>query len=97
MWFSPDGRYIVYDVLPPRAQNNRDLAIVSVDGTLESPLVENPSDDYVLGWSPTGQSVVFASNRSGAYGIWEIPVSKGRPDGEPVFSSGMLALSGRSD
>ena len=82
MWFSPDGRYIVYDVLPSRVRNNRDLAIVSVDGTLESPLVENPSDDYVLGWSPTGRSVVFASNRSGAYGIWEIPVSQGRPEGE---------------
>jgi Tol biopolymer transport system component len=82
MWFSPDGRYIVYDVLPQGAQNNRDLAIVSVDGTLETPLVENPADDYVVGWSPDGRSVVFASNRSGAYGVWEIPVSKGRPQGE---------------
>lgn len=82
MWFSPDGRYIVYEVLPSPVQNSRDLAIVSIDGTLDAPLVENPSDDYVLGWSPTGRSVVFSSNRSGAYGIWEIPVSKGRPDGE---------------
>jgi Tol biopolymer transport system component len=82
MWFSPDGQYIVYDVLPPGAQNNRDLAIVSVDGSLESSLVENPADDYVLGWSPDGRSVVFASNRSGAYSIWAIPVSKGQPDGE---------------
>jgi len=83
MWFSPDGRYIVYDVLPPGSQNNRNLAIVSVDGTLESSLVENPADDYVLGWSPDGRSIVFTSNRSGAYGIWAISVSKGQPDGEP--------------
>jgi Tol biopolymer transport system component len=85
MWFSPDGRYIVYDVFPSSVQNNRDLAIVSIDGTLETPLVENPSDDYVLGWSPAGRSVVFASNRSGAYGIWEISVSNGRPEGEALL------------
>jgi len=83
MWFSPDGRYIVYDLLPPGARNERDLAIVSVDGALESTLVENPADDYVLGWSPDGRSIVFASDRSGAYGIWAIKVSNGRPDGEP--------------
>jgi len=83
MWFSPDGEYIVHDVLPSRDRNSRDIAIVSVDGTLESPLSEDPADDYVLGWSPTGRSVVFASNRSGTYSIWEVPVSKGRPDGEP--------------
>lgn len=82
LWFSPDGQYIVHDVLPARDRNNRDIAVVSVDGTLDSPLIEDPSDDYVLGWSPTGRSVVFASNRSGAYGIWEIPVSKGRAAGE---------------
>jgi Tol biopolymer transport system component len=82
MWFSPDAQYILHDVLPSRDRNSRDIAVVAVDGTLEWPLIEDPSDDYVLGWSPTGRSVVFASNRSGAYGIWEISVSKGRPDGE---------------
>jgi hypothetical protein len=88
MWFSPDGRYIVYDLLPPGARNERDVAIVSVDGMLESSLVENPADDYVLGWSPDGRSIVFASSRSGAYGIWAIPVSKGQPDGEPRLLNG---------
>jgi Tol biopolymer transport system component len=83
MWFSPDGQYIVYDVLPSRSGSNRDLAIVSLDGKLQSPLVENAADDYVLGWSPDGRSVLFASNRSGTYGIWAIAVSKGMREGEP--------------
>lgn len=83
MWFSPDGQYIVYDVLPSSDRNNRDLAIVSLDGTQQSPLVENPADDYVLGWSPDGHSIVFVSNRSGTYGIWAIAVSKGKREGEP--------------
>ena len=86
MWFSPDGRYIVYDVLPSRAQNNRDLAIVSVDGTLDSPLVENPSDDYVLGWSPDwpigscSQAIVQEPMGSGRF-----PSPRGDRRVKPVF------------
>jgi len=82
MWFSPNGRYIAYERLPPGASRERDIAVVSADGTLESSLVENPADDYVLGWSPDGRSIVFASNRSGDYDIWAIPLSEGLPDGE---------------
>jgi Tol biopolymer transport system component len=85
MWFSPDGRYIVYDVLPSGSQTKRDLAVISVDGTLQSSLIECPADDYALGWSPDGQSIVFASDRSGAYGVWAIPVSEGKPAGEPLL------------
>jgi Tol biopolymer transport system component len=83
MWFSPDGRYILYDFLAGDDRNVRDLAVVSIDGELDVPLVGDPADDYALGWLPDGRSIAFASNRSGAYGIWTIPVSNGRPDGAP--------------
>jgi Tol biopolymer transport system component len=59
MWFSPDGRYIVFDVLPSGAQNNRDLAVVSVDGKLEYSLVKDPADDYVLGWSTVSRRFLY--------------------------------------
>ena len=41
------------------------------------------ADDYALGWTPNGETLLFASNRSGSFGIWSIAVEDGKPQGKP--------------
>ena len=63
--FSPDGRYVVYDNPPEKDNPALDIYLISTDGSLEATLVEHPSNDYVLGWVPDGNSIIFASDRNG--------------------------------
>lgn len=80
---SPDARNIVYDYPSSQASRNRDIFLVSADGSLQVPLVEHPADDAVLGWSPDGARVLFKSDRSGNMSIWAIDVNDGKPRGDP--------------
>lgn len=47
------------------------------------PLAKHPADDYLLGWTPDGKWILFASARAGTYGLWAIRVSGGKSQGEP--------------
>jgi Tol biopolymer transport system component len=82
MDFSPDGRWIVYDSFSHDGAKERDLFVLSVDGSREQRLVENPAEDSFPIWSPDGSRVYFASDRGGAMGLWAAPVADGRPAGE---------------
>jgi len=83
--FSPDGRYLAYDRQVGEASRHTDIYVMSVDGTTDVPAVVNPSRDHVLGWSPDGRQLVFASNRTGTRCLWSLPISDGRPQGAPKF------------
>jgi Tol biopolymer transport system component len=81
--FSPDGRFIVYD-LPERANSEeRDIFVLDVESGAEEPLVQHPANDFLLGWAPDGENVLFASDRTGTLGAWILPVKDGRAAGEP--------------
>ncbi len=80
---SPDGRYIVYDRLPTKTSQNLDIFLLRVDGGQEIPLVEHEANDTVLGWTPDGKGILFASNRTGSIDSWVIPVADGQPQGAP--------------
>lgn len=81
--FSPDGRFIAYDLYSGSKPPARDIWVVPNGGGEAIPLVQHPSDDYLLGWAPDGKSVIFASNRTGSYSIWDIEVVNGSPSGSP--------------
>lgn len=81
--FSPDGRFIAYDFRPSDNSPAGDVWISSADGDSSAPLVEHPADDYLLGWAPDGKSVIFASDRTGSYGLWALDVVDGKPSGSP--------------
>ena len=83
MWFSPDGRYIVYDFPQEEDSPEHDISLMSTDGSSEIPLVEHPADDYVLGWAPDGKNILFASDRTATLGAWLIAVADGKPQGTP--------------
>ncbi|TFH40105.1 MAG: hypothetical protein E4G94_10110, partial [ANME-2 cluster archaeon] len=67
MCFSHDGRYIVYDFPQKPGYPERDIFLLSTDGIREIPLVEHPSYDELLGCAPDGKSIIFASDRNGAF------------------------------
>jgi Tol biopolymer transport system component len=81
MDFSPDGRFIVYDSFGRNGPPQRDIFVLSADGSREIPLVEHPADDLFPLWAPNG--IFFASDRAGTMDLWMIPVSEGRPQGSP--------------
>ena len=81
--FSPDGRCIAYDRLPDDTSPERDIFLMSIDAGQETPLIRHPADDYLLGWSRDGKWIVFASDRTGALGLWAIGMSGSKTQGEP--------------
>ncbi len=85
--FSPDGRYVAYDFQPDIDSADRDLFVLSVDGTHEARIVEDPANDRLLGWHPDG-SILFHSDRGGSPGVWRIAMSEGRANGRPELIRG---------
>ncbi|HEV2492541.1 MAG TPA: tetratricopeptide repeat protein [Terriglobia bacterium] len=81
--FSPDGRYIAYDLAQEQDSGNRDIFLLAADGSREIRLVQHPADDQLLGWTPDGNSILFASDRSGSMSAWAIRVADGKPQGSP--------------
>ncbi len=80
---SPAGRYILYDAPVGNDQNAPHDILLAADGSSETPLVSHSADDKVLGWTPDGASVLFASDRGGRRGAWLLPVADGKAQGEP--------------
>lgn len=83
MAFSPDGRFVVYDSRSDPDSPERDIHILSVDGSHDGPVVEHAANDWVLGWAPDGNWVLFASDREGTFDAWGIQVVDGQPHGLP--------------
>ena len=83
MNFSPDGHYIVYDFQQKESSSERDISLLSTDGSREITLVEHPADDVVLGWAPDGENILFTSDRTGTLSAWLIAVADGKPQGAP--------------
>jgi Tol biopolymer transport system component len=81
--FSPDGKWIAYDSQQKDDPFNRDIYLLSADGSREVLLVDHPALDYVLGWTPDGKGLLFGSERMGSRGAWFVPVFDGRPQGSP--------------
>ncbi|UCE42351.1 MAG: PD40 domain-containing protein [Candidatus Aminicenantes bacterium] len=84
MRFSPDGKYIAFNFLSGDGSDS-DIYLLSVDGKTEVPLIEHPAHDCFLGWTPDGKHLLFSSDRTGTFDAWLLPVSDGKPDGEPVM------------
>lgn len=83
MDFSPDGRSLIYDNASEPGSYERDIFLLSPDGSAETRLQAGPANDLFPLWSPTGDAVIFSSDRSGKPGIWSMPVVEGKPSGDP--------------
>jgi Tol biopolymer transport system component len=81
MFFSPDGQCVAYDLALDGGQ--RDVYVMAADGSREIAAVVDPNQDIVMGWSPDGRYLLFASDRSGSMGLWALPFRAGKPQGVP--------------
>ncbi|MFH1765710.1 MAG: hypothetical protein ABIF09_16090 [Gemmatimonadota bacterium] len=85
MSFSPDGRFVVFDRVVDEGSENRDIYLMAADGSREVRIVEHPAIDFVLGWAPDGEQILFASDRQGTLGAWLLRLVDGEPSGAPVL------------
>ena len=62
---------------------NRDVYIMNPDGSEQINLTQHPADDQGAIWSPTGEQILFASNRGHkVWGSWDLYLMD--PDGKNV-------------
>lgn len=75
---SPDGRYLAYDAPVGDTNSQREIFVLSADGSRETAVVQNSSDDHSPLWSPDGSDVLFLSDRTGTTSLWKVSIDGGR-------------------
>jgi Tol biopolymer transport system component/beta-lactamase regulating signal transducer with metallopeptidase domain len=80
---SSDGRFISYDRLQAENTSQRDIFLFDLINNREFSVIEHPSDDKFLGWTPDGQCIFFASNRTGIWDAWLQQIAGDKPQGFP--------------
>lgn len=81
---SSDGRYLLYQEAADTHQPY-DIFLMDLGSGNRNAIVEHPANDQILGWTPDGNGVVFASDRSGTSDIWLQAVERGLPQGSPIM------------
>ena len=80
LFFSPDGRDLVYDLPAGTAPISATSSCSRPTAAAKSRLT-HPASDIAMGWSPDGSYLVFASDRSGSNDLWVLPFAQRRPAG----------------
>ncbi len=72
--WSPDGRFVLFEVYPP---DGGDLWLLEVASRKASPLVQRRADQFQGRFSPDGRWVAYASNESGRSEVYLQAVTGG--------------------
>ncbi len=72
---SPDEKQIAFDFPNLTEKGNYDIFIISIDTKNESPLIQHPANDRLIGWLPGRKELLFTSNRSGTNDLWAVNTS----------------------
>ena len=75
---SHDGKLIVFSSM--RHSPNPDLYIKRIDGATSTRLTSDPSSEIQPCFSPSGDMVAYASNRSGNWDIWVVGIDGANPN-----------------
>lgn len=70
--FSPDGAMLAYHRPAREGAFERDVFVISVDGTREVVAAGGPSDDSALEWTPDGERLLISSDRGGSMAVWSV-------------------------
>jgi parallel beta-helix repeat protein len=76
---SPDGCYVAYGLLKDGNWPERDIFLYSIVEKEVTPLVVQPGDDLLLGWTSNSKNILFASDRAGTADAWIFSVQGGEP------------------
>ncbi len=74
---SPDGRFVVF--ASTRHRETPDLFLKHVGGSVLTQLTDESSSEVMPAISPDGKRVAFVSDRNGAWNLYVMPVTGGRP------------------
>ncbi|MFH1759537.1 MAG: hypothetical protein ABIA63_00415, partial [bacterium] len=81
--WSPDGSRIVFESNKPEEPDTYakyyNLYIINKDGGGLRRITSNPFDETMADWSPTGDTLVFVSNRNGISNLYLMDVEKAEP------------------
>ena len=80
---SRDGKWIAYDLPSKDHVPRRDVYLLSSDGSQEVLVSNHRANDYAVGFTPGSEAILFASNRTGTYGLWAANIRAGGVLGEP--------------
>ncbi|UCE46496.1 MAG: PD40 domain-containing protein, partial [Phycisphaerales bacterium] len=80
---SPDGRFIAYDRRQAEDSEKHDLFIFDLVKNRANAIASHPAHEKLLGWTPDGRSILFASDRTGTWNAWLQRVTNGVPQGFP--------------
>ena len=67
---APDTPKIIFGT--HREEGNRELYLMNPDGSEPVNLTHNRADDISGTWSPTGEQILFASDRDRSFGSWDL-------------------------
>ena len=68
---APDTAKIVF--AKGGIENTRDIYLMNIDGSDQTNLTDHRADDIAPVWSPTGEHILFASDREHkAWGTWDL-------------------------
>jgi Tol biopolymer transport system component len=59
IFFSPDDRYLAYDLPVSETTTHRHVFVMTIDGTRETSAVAHASNNAIMGWSPDGRLLLF--------------------------------------
>jgi dipeptidyl aminopeptidase/acylaminoacyl peptidase len=93
LFFSPDVKYLTYDLPRTEGRPERDVHLISVDGSSEIDTVAHAANDVAMGWSPDGKWLVFATDRGGSTDIWGLPIVNGKPSGRAELLRSNIAVA----
>ena len=79
--FARDGHSLAYDA-------GGDIFMISIETGEDRPLLQYPTNEFLVGWSPRGNALIFGSDRTGSNGIWRIAFREGRIHGDPELLKG---------
>ena len=79
---APSQPFVVFDQWIRDAPSRRELRILSLKDGKPRVLLTG-ADDFAPAWSPTGDAVVFVSNRDGHRGLWSLPMRDGQATSPP--------------
>ncbi len=73
--FSPDGSRILVGIF---TGSTRDIATLAPDGTDLRYVLRTDHDERDATWTPDGRGIVFASDRTGIFDLYELDLATGR-------------------